>query len=414
MLMQVPTDPVTCGIRNRFSLLVSFLVAMLVTAAVYQTRDSVVSSDDLTTTEENTADSAQENSTDSSQQHCDYFSGKWVFDNQSHPLYKGPNCSFMFEEFACEKYGRKDLEYENWRWQPEHCNIPRFDALRLLEKLRGKRVVFIGDSLNRNQWFSLTCMLDSAIPPTLRTFSFKGTLMVFKAIEYNATLEFYWAPHLVESNNDDPRNHSNFYERIVRVESIEKHGRHWIDADILVFSSYLWWRWPRIQVLWGSFNSSDGIYKDVPVPRCYEMALQTWSNWLEIHINHSRTQIFFTSMSPTHQWAEEWGGPAGGTCLGEREPITKEGYWGRGSHKDMMRSVEEALEQLKRRGVNVQFLNITQLSEYRREGHSMIYRKFWKPEQRRDPIHHPDCTHWCLPGVPDTWNEILYAYLVGS
>ncbi|KAM0902155.1 hypothetical protein ACQ4PT_019484 [Festuca glaucescens] len=20
-----------------------------------------------------------------------------------------------------------------------------------------------------------------------------------------------------------------------------------------------------------------------------------------------------------------------------------------------------------------------------------------------------DCSHWCLPGVPDTWNELLYA-----
>ncbi|CAN6921912.1 unnamed protein product, partial [Brassica oleracea var. botrytis] len=25
------------------------------------------------------------------------------------------------------------------------------------------------------------------------------------------------------------------------------------------------------------------------------------------------------------------------------------------------------------------------------------------------PVDAPqDCSHWCLPGVPDTWNEILY------
>ncbi|KHN20818.1 hypothetical protein glysoja_050199 [Glycine soja] len=24
----------------------------------------------------------------------------------------------------------------------------------------------------------------------------------------------------------------------------------------------------------------------------------------------------------------------------------------------------------------------------------------------------PDCSHWCLAGVPDTWNELLYASLV--
>lgn len=23
----------------------------------------------------------------------------------------------------------------------------------------------------------------------------------------------------------------------------------------------------------------------------------------------------------------------------------------------------------------------------------------------------PDCSHWCLPGVPDAWNELLFAFL---
>lgn len=24
----------------------------------------------------------------------------------------------------------------------------------------------------------------------------------------------------------------------------------------------------------------------------------------------------------------------------------------------------------------------------------------------------PDCSHWCLPGVPDTWNEIIFSNLL--
>lgn len=35
--------------------------------------------------------------------------------------------------------------------------------------------------------------------------------------------------------------------------------------------------------------------------RSYEMALKTWSEWLEFHIDHNRTQMFFMSMSPTHE-----------------------------------------------------------------------------------------------------------------
>jgi hypothetical protein len=23
-----------------------------------------------------------------------------------------------------------------------------------------------------------------------------------------------------------------------------------------------------------------------------------------------------------------------------------------------------------------------------------------------------DCSHWCLPGIPDSWNELLYSTLL--
>lgn len=66
--------------------------------------------------------------------------------------------------------------------------------------------------------------------------------------------------------------------------------------------------------------------------------------------------------------------------------------------------------------INVTFLNITQLSEYRKDAHTTVYGerkgKLLTKEQRSDPKNFADCIHWCLPGVPDTWNEILYAYLL--
>ena len=58
--------------------------------------------------------------------------------------------------------------------------------------------------------------------------------------EYNATIEFYWAPFLLESNSDDAVIH-RVSDRIVRKGSINKHGKYWKGVDILVFNTYLWW-----------------------------------------------------------------------------------------------------------------------------------------------------------------------------
>ncbi|KAK3032859.1 hypothetical protein RJ639_037036 [Escallonia herrerae] len=404
------------SIRCSFHSLIALLVAILLAGAVYFSRDSAgLLSEDRTT--------LRKLRDDDSLSQCNLFSGKWVFDNKSYPLYKEKECTFMSDQLACQKFGRTDLSYQQWRWQPHHCDLPRFNATALLERLRHKRLVFVGDSLNRGQWVSMVCLVETAIPPKLKSMHTNGSLITFKATlrllvdpmkEYNASIEFYWAPLLVESNSDDPVVH-RLPDRIVRAQSIEKHAKYWTDADILVFNSYLWWRRSNMKVLWGSFEESDGVIKEVEMLRSYEMAIKTWSDWLEFHINRSKTQLFFTSMSPTHERGEEWGESRDQNCYNETEQILKEGYWGNGSDPRMMRIVEAAIDELKTRGLNVQMINITQLTEYRKEGHPSIYRKQWDPlteEQIAKPTSYADCIHWCLPGVPDVWNELLYAYIL--
>ncbi|XP_027336709.1 protein trichome birefringence-like 34 [Abrus precatorius] len=399
---QIVVAKSTWGIRNIFQSLVAILKTTLVVTAIYVTQEGEQWSQERTSSTESLSK-------------CNLFSGKWVFDNKSYPLYKEQQCTFMSDQLACEKFGRKDLSYQNWRWKPHQCDLPRFNATALLERLRNKRLVFVGDSLNRGQWVSMVCLVESSVPPTLKSMRAvaNGSLSIFKAEEYNATIEFYWAPLLVESNSDDPVNHK-VQDRTVRVQAIKKHAGFWTDADILVFNTFLWWRRRAMNVLWGSFGDPNGVYKRVRMVRVYEMALRTWSDWLEVHINRNKTQLFFVSMSPTHQKAHEWGGARGDNCYKETDLIQEEGYWGNGSIPSMMRVVENVLEDLKGRGLKVQLLNITQLSEYRKEGHPSIYRKQWEPlteEQLSNPNTYADCIHWCLPGVPDTWNVLLYAYI---
>ena len=55
------------------------------------------------------------------------------------------------------------------------------------------------------------------------------------------------------------------------------------------------------------------------------------------------------------------------------------------------------------------YLNISRLTDYRKDGHPSVYRATYKLKPGE---HAQDCSHWCLPGVPDTWNELLYASLL--
>lgn len=57
--------------------------------------------------------------------HCDLYDGSWVFD-ETYPLYTSDSCPFIDEGFNCGANGRMDQRYMKWRWQPKHCNIPRY------------------------------------------------------------------------------------------------------------------------------------------------------------------------------------------------------------------------------------------------------------------------------------------------
>ncbi|XP_020529668.1 protein trichome birefringence-like 35 [Amborella trichopoda] len=193
----------------------------------------------------------------------------------------------MSDQLAWRKYGRPDLAYRSWRWQPHHCNLTRWNATAMLEKLRGKRLMFVGDSLNRGQWISMVCLLQSVLSPT-------------KNPEYNATVEFYWVPLLVESNSDDPVNH-RLSSRIIRPDSIAKHGSYWKHADILVFNSYLWWRGElKIKLLSKGepCEESEGL-------DAMNEALRTWADGVDSNVDARKTRVFFVTMSPIHLWSQD-------------------------------------------------------------------------------------------------------------
>lgn len=63
-------------------------------------------------------------------------------------------------------------------------NVCRFNPERALKRLRGKRLLFVGDSLQRGQWQSFVCMVDTAIPPGKKSLRRGRTHNVFRAMVY--------------------------------------------------------------------------------------------------------------------------------------------------------------------------------------------------------------------------------------
>lgn len=76
-----------------------------------------------------------------------------------------------------------------------------------------------------------------------------------------------------------------------------------------------------------------------------------------------------------------------------------------------MRILEHVLQSMRS---PVVYMNISRLTDYRKDGHPSVYRREYKTveEQNAAAERFQDCSHWCLPGVPDTWNELLYASLL--
>jgi len=119
--------------------------------------------------------------------------------------------------------------------------------------------------------------------------------------------------------------------------------------------------------------------------------------WVDSRIQQQPSlKVFYRTISPRHFSNGEWYN--GGTC-DNTIPFMSEKNDQVQTHKASDLVPAKAVE-----GTRVKLLDITALSALRDEGHVSKY-----GVRARHGIQ--DCLHWCLPGIPDTWNEILFAHL---
>ncbi|OAY39020.1 protein trichome birefringence-like 36 [Manihot esculenta] len=323
---------------------------------------------------------------------CDLNSGKWVYD-QSYPLYDS-TCPYLSTAVTCRKNGRPDSDYEKWRWKPHGCSIPRFDALKFLGKMRRKRIMLVGDSIMRNQWESLVCLVQGVIPTGHKTVSYNGPSMAFHALDFETTIEFSWAPLLVELKKGSGN------KRILHLDMIEENARYWRNVDVLVFDSAHWWTHSEQWSSWDYYMEGQSLIKSMNPMIAYQKGLTTWAKWIDLNLDPRRNRVIFRSMSPRHNRENGW------KCYNQREPLA---FF---SHQHVPEQLVVLKEVVRKMSFPVYLQDITTISALRRDGHPSVYRRAISQEERQHPSgFSSDCSHWCLPGVPDIWNEMLNAIL---
>ncbi|KAK1275386.1 hypothetical protein QJS04_geneDACA012890 [Acorus gramineus] len=270
--------------------------------------------------------------------------------------------------------------------------------------MRDKTLALVGDSLGRQQFQSLVCMVtggresmevqdvgrEYGLPKAHRSMKPNGWAFRFRST--NTTIIYYWSASLCELeplNRSDPQTeYAMHLDRPVTFLFdilVLNTGHHWNRGKI---NGNRW-----VMHVGGAPNKNKKLAR---IGDAKSFTIYSIIRWVDYQLpHHPHLKAFFRTISPRHFMNGDWN--SGGSCnnttpLAGGSEVTQDG------------SVDSVAEGAAR-GTKVQLLDVTALSRLRDECHISRH------SVGKSSKVFNDCLHWCFPGVPDTWNELLYAQI---
>ncbi|KAJ4828617.1 hypothetical protein Tsubulata_041749 [Turnera subulata] len=348
---------------------------------------------------------------------CDLFIGDWIPDPTG-PFYTNASCLNIESHQNCMKNGRPDSGYLYWRWKPQGCDLPRFDARKFLQLMRNKSWAFIGDSISRNHVQSLLCILSQVEEAVEVYHDEEYRSKIWRFPSHNFTLSVMWTPFLIKADVYEDMNGVSSAEIQLHLDKLdEKWTKQYSNFDYVVIAGGKWFLKTAIyhenDMVTGCHYCPGKNLTELGFDYAYRKALQLIFNFI-VHSDH-KASVFFRTTTPDHFENGEWF--SGGTC--NRSVPFKEGEVDMRDVDTIMRNIE--LEELDKatslgsgKGVSLKLLDTTRLSLLRPDGHPGPYRQFQPFAEDKNAKVQNDCLHWCLPGPIDSWNDLVIEMIVNG
>mmetsp|Transcript_51385 Transcript_51385/g.133699 ORF Transcript_51385/g.133699 Transcript_51385/m.133699 type:complete len:362 (-) Transcript_51385:495-1580(-) len=318
---------------------------------------------------------------------CDLTKGRWQMSAKP-PLY---DISHVDGEFKCPRSKSDDIT--KYAWVPDDCELPLFNASKMQHIFSRRPIFMVGDSLVRNTYESLRMLM-----PTVDNIHFDFDR--YLGHRCGAPNEPAAKEQFPIERDHDSLGLSGCAVDLDEISTMGKFGKLLNSSILMLGGGHHFARRGN------TYHYRDRTLEDTGGRiniEAFTIAIELVFRTLEKMAFTG--DVILQTYSPGHFFHGDW--DSHGSCNGQTGPVNNISEYadlGSASFSD----IEAVNSMLRSTAKNpdwkfgVRIFDITAMSWGRADAHP--------GEVSNDlpgKITKNDCQHWCLPGVPDVWNQAL-------